>query len=286
MVYTIDLHTHTYYSDGRAAPEELLTYAAQIGIKTLAITDHDNMHGTREGAPLARRLGIELIPAVEFTARWDELPSPPDFRNIDVLGYFVDTFNPSLGAFETAALEDIHAGIAVCCQRMTDAGYPIRIEDVFVLNPRYAGALYLIDTVVAKGYADGWNTSAALVDRFINQVPLTSHTIAQVIAAIRSAGGTAVLAHPVLVRNHNAWLDEKWMGYLVDMGLEGIEIYHLRLDETARRYFLRLAKRFNLAVTGGSDDHGWPTGFPRLGGQPVTQEMVERLRRGKEGDRQ
>jgi predicted metal-dependent phosphoesterase TrpH len=73
MTFAVDLHTHTYYSDGRASPEELITYAAQIGVKTLAITDHDNTRGTREGAAVAQRLGIELIPAMELTARWDEL---------------------------------------------------------------------------------------------------------------------------------------------------------------------------------------------------------------------
>jgi predicted metal-dependent phosphoesterase TrpH len=51
---TIDLHTHTYYSDGKYSPAELLRYAASIGLETMAITDHDNAHGVREAWPLAQ----------------------------------------------------------------------------------------------------------------------------------------------------------------------------------------------------------------------------------------
>jgi 3',5'-nucleoside bisphosphate phosphatase len=94
----------------------------------------------------------------------------------------------------------------------------------------------------------------------------------------------AVLAHPVLVKSKNAWLNETWMSKLVDMGLQGIEVYHYRLDEAARRYFLKMARRFSLAVTGGSDEHGWPAGFPRLGTQPVDEGLLTRLK-SKIGDR-
>jgi predicted metal-dependent phosphoesterase TrpH len=56
---------------------------------------------------------------------------------------------------------------------------------------------------------------------------------------------------------------------LVDAGLDGIEVHHHKLNSAARRHFENLARRFGLLVTGGSDEHGWPQGFPRLGSQPV-----------------
>jgi hypothetical protein len=182
-------------------------------------------------------------------------------------------------AFEQESLDELHAFMADACRRLTQAGYPLSMEDLFAINPRYGGTMFLIDAVVKKGYAMDWKNGVALVDPFLTQRAITSHSIGQVIATIRSAGGAAVLAHPVLVRSRNAWLNEEWMGRLVEMGLLGIEVYHGRLDETARRYFLGMAQRFNLAVTGGSDDHGWPAGFPRLGMQPVTQEMVANLKK-------
>ncbi|NIO68780.1 MAG: PHP domain-containing protein [Anaerolineae bacterium] len=52
-ISTIDLHMHTYYSDGKYSPAELLHYAASIGLETMAIADHDNANGVREALPLA-----------------------------------------------------------------------------------------------------------------------------------------------------------------------------------------------------------------------------------------
>ncbi|MGO8946327.1 MAG: PHP domain-containing protein [Ktedonobacterales bacterium] len=68
---TCDLHLHTWYSDGRASPADVLAQAHALGLMTIALTDHDNARGAREAAPLAARLGIELVPAIELTCRWD-----------------------------------------------------------------------------------------------------------------------------------------------------------------------------------------------------------------------
>ena len=88
--YEVDLHTHTYYSDGRASPAELAERAAALGIKVLAIADHDSARGAREALPIAEQLGIRLIPAMECTCRWDACRMSPEESDIDVLGYFVD----------------------------------------------------------------------------------------------------------------------------------------------------------------------------------------------------
>ena len=77
LVSTVDLHIHTYYSDGRDAPEAVLRRVAALGIKTVAITDHDNTNGVRQVQALAPKLGLRLIPAIELTCRWDQCPSAP-----------------------------------------------------------------------------------------------------------------------------------------------------------------------------------------------------------------
>jgi 3',5'-nucleoside bisphosphate phosphatase len=275
---SVDLHTHTFFSDGRASPEELVSRAARLGIKTLAITDHDNLRGVREAQPLARLVGVELIPAAEFTSRWDECPSSPEFADIDVLGYFLDIDDPALQAFEKTALDDIHSRMAECCLRLTEAGYPISMEDVFAWNPRYGGTMFLIDALVAKGHAPDFAAGAELCNQFWGRGRLSSHTIQDVITAIRRSGGVPVLAHPILVRCNDNWLTEVEMARLVEMGLQGIEVYHFRMNDSAQLHFLELAKRFDLVVTGGSDEHGWPQGFHHLGHQLCTEEMVEELR--------
>jgi hypothetical protein len=265
----------------------VLRRAADIGLTTIAITDHDNTNGTRQALSLAAQLDIELIPAIEFTCRWPPGPdedhqgkSPPIPReDIDVLGYFVDLNNPEFRAFEQAALNDIHSRVGACCDRLTQAGYPISLDDVFAENEHYAGVLQLVYALQRKGHASDWEATLALVEPPWRAGRLSPFTIGQVIEQIHLAGGVAVLAHPIDVRRGGEeWLQAAQIAKLVELGLDGLEVYHFRLSETARAHFLSLAKQFDLLVSGGSDLHGWFTDIERLGQQPVTQAMVEALR--------
>ena len=99
------------------------------------------------------------------------------------------------------------------------------------------------------------------------------------IAALHAAGGVAVLAHPTVIKGEGGgWIGADEVARLVAAGLDGLEIYHHRLDEAARKHFLALAEQFGLVVTGGSDEHGWYKPFQRFGQEPVTPAMVEALR--------
>lgn len=269
---------HTYYSDGKYSPAELLHYAASIGLETIAITDHDNADGVREALPLAKELGIELVPAIEFACRWNQCDTPPVTGEIDVLGYFIALSNPEFQAFERAALNDTHTRIADCCTRLTAAGYPISLDDVLAENPHYAGGIQLILAVQSKGYADSWDAAFRLVVEHWRRVRLSRFTIQQVIKQIHLAGGVAILAHPTAVKWGDNWLQANQLALLAEMGLDGLEVYHPRLDEKAQAHFLALAKQFNLLISGGSDEHGWFAELERIGSQPITSEMLESLR--------
>jgi predicted metal-dependent phosphoesterase TrpH len=277
-ISTIDLHLHTFYSDGRFSPEEVLRHAANVGMKTLAFTDHDNTNGSRQAVELARQLGLELIPAAEFTSRLPGCDTSPEKGDIDVLGYFLALDDPEFCAFERAALNDMHIRIGECCDCLTGMGYPVTLEEVFAENPRYAGLLPLVHVVQKKGYANDWDSAQRLVDSGWLPGRLSPFTTAQVIEQIHLAGGVAVLAHPAAIRDKGEWLQARQLGRLVQVGLDGLEIYHPRLDQKARTYFLKLAQQFNLLVSGGSDSHGWGIGLNRTGSQPVSFEMMEALR--------
>ena len=45
MNQTIDLHTHSYCSDGTFSPEGLVILAKNIGLSAIALTDHDTLNG-------------------------------------------------------------------------------------------------------------------------------------------------------------------------------------------------------------------------------------------------
>jgi predicted metal-dependent phosphoesterase TrpH len=277
-----DLYTHTYYSDGRASPTELLEYAAQLGFTTLAITDHDNARGAREALPIAKRLDVRLIPAVEFTCRWDACGMPSEESDVDVLGYFVDLESPAFRQAEEAALADFSRRIEAWRAALAAAGYAVTFQDMLAYNPRYVSYIELYRVLVAQGYCSDFQAAQRLVQTYAKAKPVCARTIDRTIADIHAAGGAAVLAHPstrYLCWQGNGLLDAAGLRSLVEMGLDGVEVYHPTLDAAARAHFLDLAGRFELAVTGGSDEHAWPSGFPHLGREMITEDMVEALAR-------
>ena len=101
---------------------------------------------------------------------------------------------------------------------------------------------------------------------------------------IRESGGLPVLAHPIQLRTENdAQLDTVVKG-LVDLGLAGIEVLHSDHDAVWVEKCTKLAERYNLLKTGGSDFHGTNKKDINLGtahGRKIPRvyfdELVERL---------
>ena len=57
---SIDLHLHSHYSDGHASPADIIRHAAEIGLKTISITDHDHLKGWAEAQLTAAKVGSSL----------------------------------------------------------------------------------------------------------------------------------------------------------------------------------------------------------------------------------
>ena len=74
-----DLHIHSSYSDGVYTPRELAFMAKAAGISVMALTDHDTLKGLPEMEKAAKEAGIDFIPGVEFSARWEN-------RQVHIIG--------------------------------------------------------------------------------------------------------------------------------------------------------------------------------------------------------
>ena len=275
-----DLHLHSHYSDGRASPAELVQYAAEIGLSVIALTDHNTLNGINEAQNVARRLGLEVVPGVELDTTW-EIPQegqPAVRLETDLLGYGFDLHHPGFQRFVSEAFNDLLERIAETCHLLTQAGYPVTLADVEKENPRFPGTMYLVTALWQKGYSDSWHGALPLFRDAYKQVNLPKFSISQAINAIHLAGGQAILAHPILHEVNGSMLDGQAIGSLKALGLDGLEVFHPSLDESARKHFRSLANQFDLIVTGGSDEHGWPSGFPRMGSQLVPYGVVQQLR--------
>lgn len=276
---SIDLHLHSHYSDGHASPAEIVRHAAEIELKTISITDHEHLKGWLEAQFTAAQVGIELIPGIEFTARWDQCEAPGQAvrkgQDIDILAYFFDPQDASLINFCDSLLADLRARVSTCCELLSTAGYPISIYDVMDENPYYPGASQLISALYRRRQAVDWQAAFELFAHFWPQVRRTSHSLPQIIQAAHAAGGVAILAHPVIVRcEEGKLLNDSELATFLDAGLDGLEIYHPLLDSSARQHFQDMAQRYDLVISGGSDEHGPNGGFSRMGSELVTYPML------------
>jgi predicted metal-dependent phosphoesterase TrpH len=272
-----DLHMHTYFSDGRASPQELLEQAARLGLKTIAITDHETTQGSRLGQTLAPQYGVELIPAIEITCYWDGYTGHGGGPDIDILGYFLELDTESWRETEQRLFEGIVARADATCQALQKHGYRVRVEDVLETNPTYPGFLPLVRTLRRMNLLAQGESFDEAIYYSSGQSPLS---IEEGIQLIHDAGGVAVLAHPSIINraSDSEPLTERGVMDLVAMGLDGIEVYHHRLRERQRRHFAMLAKMFRLPISGGSDEHGGQGELRRFGSEPISQEIVEALR--------
>ncbi|MCE5191447.1 MAG: PHP domain-containing protein [Actinomycetia bacterium] len=241
-----DLHIHSTASDGTFAPAALVDLARQTGIGTIALADHDSVDGVSEALQAGISAGIAVIPAVELSAETAG-------RSVHVLGYFIDHGNPGLlehlGLLRQIRLDRAREMVRV----LTEAGYRVSLDDVLA---RSAGGS-VGRAHVARALADAGHvpTTRAAFEHLIGRgkpfyVAKPVATPEAVIATINAAGGIAVLAHPCVSGA------EDLIGALAANGLAGIEAFHAQHTADERVRLVRIAARYGLTVTGGSDFHG------------------------------
>lgn len=275
-----DLHMHTYFSDGRASPQELLELASRKGLRAIAITDHETTQGNRQGQTMAANYGVELIPAIEITTYWDGYTGHGGGPDVDLLGYFLDFNSQTLQQGEVKLFEGVTARADATCHLLQHQGYGIRIEDVLETNPTYPGFLAIARTLARLNLVGRDVNPSSLVENAYYASGQSTLSIEEGIQFIHDAGGVAVLAHPSIIHRSSDGepLTERGIMDLVAMGLDAIEVFHYRLGERQRRHFAMLAKMFRLPISGGSDEHGGQGEFKRFGSEPITQEIVDALR--------
>lgn len=281
MASRVDLHLHTKASDGALRPAELVKAAALIGIRVMAVTDHDSVDGIAEAREAASGLPIEVIPGIEVSASLDG-------DEIHVLGYLLDVDNPSLREalcrLQADRLVQAHAMV----ERLGALGYPLEWDRVVAIaNGGSVGRPHIAKALVERGAVASVDEAFA---RFLRRggpgyVEGPKLLPQEAVGLIREAKGVASLAHPIIVGATDYRLDlDRLLPMMMEAGLEGLETYYKGYTPEITASLLAIAERHRLMPTGGSDFHGGGVvADAELGGVEVPWETVERLLARKRG---
>ncbi|AHB70185.1 PHP domain-containing protein [Cronobacter malonaticus] len=247
-----DLHSHTTASDGLLTPEQLVHRAVEMGIHTLAITDHD----TTAGLPAAHEeiaragLALRLINGVEISTLWEN-------HEIHIVGLGIDFAHPEMIAFLDGQAQRRTRRAEMIAERLEKARIPGALE----------GAKRLADGgVVTRGHfarfliEDGRATNMANVFKHYlargktGYVPPQWCTIEQAIDVIHHSGGQAVIAHPGRYQLSAKWL-KRLLNQFAAAGGDAMEVAQCQQAPNERNQLASYAGQFGLLASQGSDFH-------------------------------
>ena len=266
-----DLHVHTSESDGTLTPKQLVKEALARGLSAIAIVDHDTVGGISEAEAAAKDEDLEIIAGIELTAQHDN-------QEIHILGYFLDCRNKALleklKLVQLNRIERVHKIV----NNLGEEGVKLDAQAVFDISGKgTVGRMHIARALLKEGWV---TTTAEAFRKYIGDkspayVLGFNLSPAEAINLIKSAGGVAVLAHPYILRN------DELITELVGYGLQGIEVYYPEHSQSMVNFYLDLAKKLNLLVTGGSDFHGSVKPDIKLGAIKIPIELVEKLRQSR-----
>jgi len=274
----IDLHLHTHHSDGTWSPADLVAHAKKIGMKYIAVTDHDTVAGVDEAVEAAGGL-IEVIPAVEINTVFCDQDNVN--HDVHILGYFIDTSSDALNHVLARQKAARAQHVLDCIELVAKAGVNINLADVQACAGKGAvGKAHITEAIVRAGGAA--DLTAAYQKYMVRSSPFYAQrkSVAplEAVKAIKAAGGIPSIAHPGK-EAHVIPLIES----LAEQGLMGIEAFHRVHTLGLLRKYLRYASKHKMLVTGGSDCHGPYQEFQSMMGTiSVPPEVLTALKKARE----
>ena len=263
MPATIDLHCHSTISDGLFSPADLVAHAAKHGVKILALTDHDDVSGLQAARVAAVQHGIQFINGVEISVTWKK-------RTLHIVGLKI---NPNDAPLKNA-LDLVRTGRDERAQEMGADLAKVGIAGA------YEGAKVLADGsiitrthfarfLVQAGHAK--DNKSVFKKYLVKGKPgFVDHQwmdLEQAVTLIKESGGIAVIAHPGrydlgMINLH--LLMHEFRSY----GGAAIEVVTGSHNPPQYQQFAKIAHRFSLKSSLGSDFHGPGISYMQMGCVP------------------
>jgi len=248
----IDLHCHSSISDGVLTPAELVERAAQRGVETLALTDHDDIAGLAEARQIAEAKGIDFINGVEISVSWRG-------RTLHIVGLDIDPNYAPLAEGLAKVREGRTQRARNIAAELEKIGIQGSLEGAytFVGVRSLIGRTHFARFLAEQGYAKDVKSvfKKYLVKGKPGYTPHEWAPLSDAVDWICGSGGRAVIAHPGrydLGKNVlNDLLDE-----FAALGGSAIEVVTSSHTHEQMQTFARHAKDRNLLASCGSDFHG------------------------------
>ena len=254
---SVDLHTHTTYSDGIDTPHQLVAKAAQLGLRSLAVTDHDTVDALPEARQAGDAHGVTILTGIELSVQYEH------YRDVHLLAYCFDATHPPL----VRRLRELQEGrLQRGMKILQRVNARLRKQGRAPLDParvlaRAQGALarpHVAHELLDQGYVDTMQHAfqAYLIPC---NVPKALLSLAEACALIGQAGGICSLAHPGVLSTDPKEI-EALLSAFKAMGMVGVEVYHHCHSQDYADFVGACARRLGLIATGGSDYHGNASG--------------------------
>jgi len=277
-----DLHIHTSFSDGLLSPEDVVNKAHEAGLTIIAITDHDTVDGLPRAMAEGSRVGIKVIPGIEFTT---DLPG----TEVHILGYYIDYKADWLLELLKRIRNDRINRIYKIVEKLKKLGINVDVNEILKLACLPAGRVdigsvgrpHIARVLLQKGIV---NSIQEAFNKYLDYnapayVPHFKLTPSEAVRTVRRAGGIPVYAHPAVSKKDDI------IPELIKEGLAGIEVYYSKHSDSQVKHYLSLAKKYGLLFTGGSDFHGFGTMRDvTLGDIRMSDNDVEKLEGYKENE--
>lgn len=265
-----DLHIHTNASDGILTPAEVVEWAQKKKLRAISITDHDTVFGIDKALESNKNNNyLEIIPGVELNT---------DFygEEIHILGYFIDYNDTNLLNILKKMQQSRYERALKIINKLNNLDINISMDQIKRISEGNSiGRPHIARAMIESGYI---NNIKSAFDNYIGKgrpayeerFKLESKKAIEIINKI---GGVAVLAHPGLIKN------KAIISSLINIGIQGIEVYHTKHDYDTIRYLNNIAKEKKLLITGGTDCHGiMVNNEPILGNVTIDYNKVIKLK--------
>ncbi len=279
MKNLVDLHLHSTFSDGVRTPSALVAMASELGLRAIALADHDAVDGIDEALAAGAACGVEVLPALEFSVAFGS------FKDVHLLGYLLDHHDSGLQATLREFREIRETRSEAIVDRINEklaweGKNSISSAEAAALAGGALGRPHIAQVLMSKGYARGMQDA---FNRYLVpcDVPKRYFPVEEALATIKRLGGVAVLAHPTSVTNERETLLEV-LDALCALGLDGVEAFNNICNDQESALLRDYAEKRGLVWTGGSDYHGIEEGINMgtgRGNMAIPYSCVEELRR-------